>query len=67
MSGNGSDSDGAHPRSHEAVDRKLKHTLDTFEHINIQESNVEYVLCFGAVKLSYTGELIDGSKASRIL
>ena len=67
MSGNGSGSDGAHPRAHEAVDCKIKYTLETFERIHIQGSNVEYVFRDGALKLSYAEALTDGTKASRML
>ena len=49
------------------MDRKLRHTLEAFERINIKESNMKYVFCDGAVKLSYAEALTDGSKASRIL
>ena len=51
MSSNGSDSNGAHPRAHEAVDRKIKYTLDTFERINVHEHNVEFKFKDGAVKV----------------
>ena len=67
MSRDGSDSDGANPRAHEAVDRKIKYTLETFERVNIQESNVELVFRDGAIKLSYDEILTEGTKASQIL
>ena len=66
MSENGSDSDRANPRAHEAVDRKIKYTLETFERLTVRESNVELVFHDGAVKLSYDEVLTAGTKASRI-
>ena len=65
MSSNGSDSDGAHPRAHEAVDRKIKYTLDTFECINVDEHNVEFKFKDGAVKLSYDEALTEGTKSAK--
>ena len=67
MSSNGSDSDGAQPRAHEAVDRKIKYTLDTFERINVHEHNVEFKFKDGAVKLSYDEALTEGTKSARLL
>ena len=49
------------------MDRKLKHTLQTFERMNVKESNVEYVLRHGVVKPSCAEALTEGTKASRIL
>ena len=67
MSENGSDSDGVNPRVHEALDRKIKYTLETFERLIVRESNVEPVFRDGAVKLSYDEILTAGTKASLIL
>ena len=67
MSCNGSDSDGAHPRAHEAVDRKIKYNLNTVECVNVHEHNVQFKFKDGAVKLSYDEALTEGTKSARLL
>ena len=58
MCGKELDSDGANSYAHEAVDSKIKYTLEIFERLTVRESNVELVLRDGAVNLS--SDEVDG-------
>ena len=66
MSGNGSDSDGVHPRAQEAVHRKIKYTLKMFDRINVHKHNVVFKFKDGAVKLSYDEGLTEGTRSDRL-